>query len=317
MGRWQRRAAVAGREAYGNNCKPASDDPLQLGEQEKSGTIQVFEANQSCNQNQHVASSDEEAQVRLAGKVALITGAGSGIGRAIALRFADEGARVVVADWKAENGRETVRRVQANGGEAIFVETDVSQESDVKQAVDATLSTFGRLDILCNNAAVQVFGPIPDTPSADWHRVMDVNLKGVYLGCKYAIPHMIAQGGGSIVNTSSILGIVGDPDLPAYGATKGGILAMTAAMAQAHGPQNIRINSICPGDVATPLVLEYFEHQPDPEDARRRVEGEYALGRIAEPEEVANVALFLASDESSFVTGTYIVVDGGLTSSCY
>ena len=255
--------------------------------------------------------------MRLANKVAVITGAGSGIGRAMALRFAEEGARVVVADWKAEGGQETARLAKANGGEAIFAQTDVSQEEEVRGLIETAVSTYGRVDILCNNAAIQVFGTIPDTSSADWHKVMDVNLKGVYLGCKYAIPHMIAQGGGSIVNTSSALGIVGDPDLPAYGATKGGILAMTAAMAQAHGRQNIRVNSICPGDVATPLVLEYFEHQPDPENARRRVEGEYALGRIAEPEEIANVALFLASDESSFVTGTYIVVDGGLTSSCY
>ncbi len=207
--------------------------------------------------------------------------------------------------------------VVENGGEAVFVEADVSQEEAVKHMVEATVATFGRVDILCNNAAIQVFGTIPDTSAADWHKVMDVNLKGVYLGCKYVIPHMIAQGGGSIVNTSSALGLVGDPDLPAYGATKGGILAMTAAMAQAHGRQNIRINSICPGDVATPLVMEYFERQPDAEGALQRVESEYALGRIAQPEEIANVALFLASDESSFVTGAYIVADGGLTSSCY
>jgi meso-butanediol dehydrogenase/(S,S)-butanediol dehydrogenase/diacetyl reductase len=207
--------------------------------------------------------------------------------------------------------------VQANNGEAIFVRTDVSQEDDVRRMVETTVTTYGRVDILCNNAAIQVFGTIPDTSSDHWHKVMDVNLKGVYLGCKYAIPHMKAQGGGSIVNTSSALGIVGDPDLPAYGATKGGILAMTAAMAQAHGKHNVRINSICPGDVATPLVMEYFDHQQDPEDALRRVSAEYALGRIAQPEEIANVALFLASDESSFVTGTYIMVDGGLTSSCY
>lgn len=255
--------------------------------------------------------------MRLTGKVALITGAASGIGRAIALRFAQEGARIAVVDWNASGGAETVRRILESGGEAILVEADVSGEDEVKRMVEVTLSTFGRIDILCNNAAVQVFGTIPDTSTADWHKVMDVNLKGVYLGCKYVIPHMIEQGGGSIVNTSSALGIVGDPDLPAYGATKGGILAMTAAMAQAHGRQNIRINSICPGDVATPLVMEYFEHQPDPEDALRRVQSEYALGRIAQPEEIANVALFLASDESSFVTGTYILADGGLTSSCY
>ena len=255
--------------------------------------------------------------MRLAGKVALITGAGSGIGRAIALRFSQEGAMVVVVDWEPEGGSETVSMVQAEGGDALFVQADVSVEEDVVRMVEMTLSAYGRIDILCNNAAIQVFGSIPETSTDDWHKVTDVNLKGVYLGCKYVIPRMIEQGGGAIVNTSSVLGLVGDPDLPAYGATKGGILAMTAAMAQAHGRQGIRVNSICPGDVATPLVQEYFERQPDPDEALGRVESEYALGRIAQPEEIANVALFLASDESSFVTGAYIKVDGGLTSSCY
>lgn len=255
--------------------------------------------------------------MRLKDKVAVVTGAGSGIGRASALRFAQEGARVVVVDWKPEGGRETVARIKAQGGVAIFVEADVSRDEDVRRAIETAVNTYGGLHILLNNAAIQVFGTLPNTSEADWYRVMDVNLKGVYLGCKYAIPHMIAGGGGSIINMSSALGLVGDPDLPAYGATKGGILAMTRAVAQAHGRQGIRINSICPGDVETPILAEYFEHQPDPAEARRRVAAEYALGRIAQPEEIANVALFLASDESSFVTGTYIVVDGGLTSKCY
>lgn len=255
--------------------------------------------------------------MRLAGKVALITGAGSGIGRATALCFAAEGARVVVVDWKPEGGRETVARIQAEGGEALFVVADVSQEADVQRMVAATVDAFGRLDILVNNAAVQVFGTIPDTSTSDWQRVLDVNLKSVYLGCKYALPRMIAQGGGCIVNMSSALGLVGDPALPAYGATKGGILAMTRAMAQAHGRQQIRVNCICPGDVETPLVKEYFDQQPDPAAARRQVAGHYALGRIAQPEEIARVALFLACDDSSFLTGTAIVADGGLTSRCY
>jgi NAD(P)-dependent dehydrogenase (short-subunit alcohol dehydrogenase family) len=255
--------------------------------------------------------------VRLAGKVALITGAGSGIGRASAIRFAAEGARVVVVDWKPDGGRETVARIQADGGEALFVEADVSQEADVQRMVVTAVEAYGRLDILFNNAAVQVFGTIPETSTRDWQRVLDVNLKGVYLGCKYALPQMIAQGGGCIVNMSSTLGLVGDPAMPAYGATKGGILAMTRAMAQAHGRQNIRVNCICPGDVDTPIVQEYFDQQPDPAEARRQVAAYYALGRIARPEEIANVALFLASDESSFLTGTAIIADGGQTSKCY
>ena len=255
--------------------------------------------------------------MRLGGKVAVVTGAGSGIGRATAQLFAREGASVVIADWNPAGGRETLDLVRSAGGEAVFVETDVSQTDQAGRMVDTALTSYGRLDILFNNAAVQVFGTIPDTPETDWHKVMDVNLKGVYLGCKYAIPPMIEQGGGSIINMSSILGLVGDPAMPAYGATKGGILAMTKAMAQAHGRQNIRVNSICPGDVETPLVMEYFDQQPDPAAARQAVANEYALGRIARPAEIASVALFLASDESSFVTGTCIVVDGGLTSKCY
>ena len=255
--------------------------------------------------------------MRLASRVALITGAGSGIGRAAALAFAAEGARVVVVDWKPAAGRETVALVQSQGGEAMFVEADVSQEEDVERMVATAVGAYGRLDILFNNAAVQVFGTIPETSARDWQKVVDVNLKSVYLGCKYALRQMIAQGGGSIVNMSSALGLVGDPAMPAYGATKGGILAMSKAMAQAHGRQNIRVNCICPGDVDTPLVQEYFDRQPDPAEARRQVAAHYALGRIARPEEIASVAIFLASDESSFLTGTEIVVDGGLTSRCY
>ena len=255
--------------------------------------------------------------MRLENKVALITGSGSGLGRATALRFAQEGARVVVVDWKPDGGQETVNMIKSNGGEAIFVQADVSQDGDAKRMVEEAVSTYGRLDILHNNAAIQVFGTIPNTSEEDWHKVMDVNLKGVYLGCKYAIPKMVAGGGGSVINTSSALGLVGDPDLPAYGATKGGILAMTKAMAQAHGKENVRVNSICPGDIDTPLVAEYFDEQPDPEEARRQVSSEYALGRIAQPAEIANVALFLASEDSSFLTGTEIIADGGLTSKCY
>lgn len=255
--------------------------------------------------------------MRLADKVALITGAGSGIGRASALRFAAEGACVVVVDWKPDGGRETAVRIEADGGRALFVQADVSQEADVQRMVAAAVETYGRLDILFNNAAIQVFGTIPETPTSDWNKVLDVNLKGVYLGCKYAIPQMIAQGSGCIVNMSSTLGLVGDPTMPAYGATKGGILAMTKAMAQAHGRQNIRMNCLCPGDVDTPIVQEYFDQQPDPAAARRQVAAHYALGRIAQPDEIAHVALFLASDESSFLTGSAIVVDGGLTSRCY
>lgn len=255
--------------------------------------------------------------MRLLGKVAIITGAGSGIGKASAIRFAQEGASVIVVDWNKESGAATTEVIQASGGKAHFVAADVSQEAEMAHVVEKTLALYGHIDILYNNAAIQVFGTIPDTSTQDWAKVMDVNLKGVYLGCKYVIPHMIQQGKGSVITTSSALGFVGDPILPAYGATKGAIIAMTTAMAQAHGPQGIRVNCICPGDVATPIVMEYFDQQPDPAAAQAAVTAHYALRRIAQPEEIANVALFLASDESSFITGTHIVADGGLTTRCY
>lgn len=255
--------------------------------------------------------------MRLTGKVAIITGSGSGIGRASALLFAREGAKVVVVDWNSSSADETVNLIKMQGGDALVVHADVSSEADIQRAVATTLSAYGRLDVLFNNAAVQVFGKVAETNTADWHKVMNINLMGCFLGCKYAIPPMIRQGGGSIINMASILGLVGDPDLPAYGATKGGILAMTKSIAQAHGREGIRANCICPGDVETPLVTEYFNYQPDPQAAREKVVANYALGRIATPEDVAYTALFLASDESAFITGTYIVVDGGLTARCY
>lgn len=255
--------------------------------------------------------------MRLADKVAVITGAGSGIGRASALRFAREGARVMVVDWHGDDAQATVDAIRAEGGVAAAHTVDVSQEEEMAQLVARVIATEGRIDVLFNNAAVQVFGTIPETIPADWHRVMDINLKAIYLGCRFVIPHMEQQGGGSVISTSSVLGLVGDPMLPAYGATKGAIIAMTKAMAQAHGPQGVRVNCICPGDVATPLVMEYFEQQADPVAARREVEGHYALRRIAEPDDIARAALFLAADDSSFVTGTALVVDGGLTSRCY
>jgi NAD(P)-dependent dehydrogenase (short-subunit alcohol dehydrogenase family) len=255
--------------------------------------------------------------MRLAGKVGIITGAASGIGRASAALFAREGARVVAVDRNAAGVDETVAQIRAQGGQAIAVHADVSVEADVERMVAAALDAYGRLDVLFNNAAIQVFGTAPETSVADWHRIMDTNLMGYFLGCKYAIPPMIRQGGGSIVNTSSVLGLVGDPDMPAYCATKGGILAMTRSIAQAHGRHGIRATCICPGDVETPLVAEYFNQQPDPQAARAQVISHYALGRIATPEDVAYTALFLASDESAFITGTTIVVDGGLTSRCY
>jgi len=255
--------------------------------------------------------------MRLTGKVAIVTGAGSGIGRASALLFCREEATVVAVDWNLSHLDETVGLIRAQGGVALAVHADVSSEADVQHAVAVTIDIYERLDVLLNNAAIQVFGKVAETSMADWRKVMDINLTGYFLLCKYAIPFMIRQSSGSIINVSSILGLVGDPDLPAYGATKGGILAMTRSIAQAHGRDGIRANCICPGDVETPLVVEYFNQQPDPQAAREKVIANYAMGRIAMPEDVAYTALFLASEESAFITGTYIIVDGGLTARCY
>jgi meso-butanediol dehydrogenase / (S,S)-butanediol dehydrogenase / diacetyl reductase len=255
--------------------------------------------------------------MQLAGKVAIVTGAGSGIGQSAAMVFAEEGASVLVVDWCQENGEETVAAVRKNGHEAAFCYTDVSKARDVENMVEAALRHYGKIDVLLNNAAVQIMAKLVETKEEDWDRIHSVNLKGVFLCCKYAIPVMMRNGGGSIINMSSALGLVGDADLVAYGAAKGGIIALTKAAAIGYGPHGIRVNCICPGDVDTKLFKDYYSGLPDPEGFRQQVYSEYALRRIAEPREIARLALFLASDASSFMTGSALVIDGGLTSKCY
>jgi len=260
---------------------------------------------------------DELRMGMLKGKVAIVTGAGSGIGRATAEHFAQQGAKVVVAERNAQSGQETADKINSAGREAIFCLTDVSQASQVEAAVRRAVEHFGGLDILVNNAAVQVLSKLADTSEADWDRTHNVNLKGVFLGCKYAIPVMKQAGGGAIVNIASVLGFVADPDLAAYCAAKGGVISLTKVAALTYGPDNIRVNCICPGDVETPLVQEYFDKDPDPARLRNEIYSKYALRRIASPLEVARTAAFLASGDSSFITGSAVVVDGGLTIKCY
>lgn len=255
--------------------------------------------------------------MQLENRVAIVTGAASGIGRATARLFAEQGARVIVADWNEAKGAEAAAEIQGRGQEASFCPADVSNEQDVKAMVKTAVERFGRLDILVNNAAVQILCTLVETTEEQWDRIQNVNLKGVFFGCKHAIPAMIHSGGGVVVNISSALGLVGDPGLAAYGAAKGGILALTKAAAIGYGPQGVRVNCICPGDVNTALVQEYFDKAENPEEFRREVYSKYALRRIAEPREVAQVAAFLASSASSFMTGSVVVVDGGLTSKCY
>jgi NAD(P)-dependent dehydrogenase (short-subunit alcohol dehydrogenase family) len=249
---------------------------------------------------------------RLEDKVALITGAGNGMGRAASLLFADEGAKVVVADALDEGGHATVEAIADAGGEAAFVHADVTEESQVAEMVRFAVATFGRLDVLYNNAGIMPGddGGTLDTGVPTWDRVMAVNLRGVWLGCKHGIPAMLESGGGSIVNVASLVAIMGSatPQI-AYTASKGGVLAMTREIAVEWARRGIRCNALCPGPVDTPLLAELMA---DPEWARRRLV-HIPMGRPAQAEELAKAALFLASDDSSYMTGSALVVDGGIT----
>lgn len=251
--------------------------------------------------------------MRLKNKVAIVTGAASGIGEVTAMLFAQEGAKVVVADINDDKGRALVRRIKEEGGEGIFFHTDVSNEGQVKQMVEAVVKTYGTVDVLFNNAGVSVTREIHETTESEWDLLIGVDLKGVFLCSKHVIPIMMDHGGGSILSNSSAVSITAEPGLAAYGAAKGGINALTRGMALDYGRHKIRVNALCPGYVDTPLGDGYFNSLPDPELARRKAGALHALGRMAKPIEIAYAALFLACDESSFVTGECLVVDGGLS----
>ena len=251
--------------------------------------------------------------MRLKDKVAIITGAASGIGEATAKLFAREGARVVVVDIQEEKGKDVAARIKAADGEAIFKNTDVSDETQVECMVRNVVEHYGKIDVLFNNAGAVVSKELHDTTEEDWNRIMDVDLKGVYLCSKYVVPVMKEGGGGSIVMCSSVNSIVAEPGLAAYCAAKSGVNGMTRAMALDYGCFGIRVNTICPGYIRTPMGEEYFDAQPDPDAARRAAGALHALGRMGDPIEIAYCALFLASDESSFVTGACLVADAGLS----
>ncbi len=249
---------------------------------------------------------------RLDGKVALITGAGNGMGQVASVLFAREGARIVVADFSEAGGAETVAAVEAAGGEAAFVKVDVANPDQVSAMIDFAMARFGALNVLYNNAGIFPAddGGVTETPEPTWDRVMEVNLKGVWLGCKYGIPAMLASGGGSIVNVASFVALMGAATAQiAYTASKGGVLAMTREIAVEYGRQNIRANSLCPGPVSTPMLEELMS---DPARKARRLV-HIPMGRLGQAEELAKAALFLASDDSSFMTGAQLVVDGGIT----
>jgi len=254
--------------------------------------------------------------MRLKGKVALITGAASGIGRATALLFAQEGAKVMCADIDGEGARATAQEIAARGGEAAHVQADVSQEEDARRMVQATVERFGRLDVLFNNAGVESAMPLTEVPEEEWDRVIGVNLKGVYLGCKYAIPEMLKTGGGAIVNTASGAGLLGVAGLTTYCASKGGVVLLTKALAVEWARAGIRVNAVCPGVIRTPMVERAIERGDmgrgqDREEVWRRLGEVHPMGRYGQPEEVARAVLFLASDEASFITGVALPVDGG------
>jgi len=249
--------------------------------------------------------------MRLENKVALITGGTSGIGEATAILFAKEGARVAITGRNEKRGNAVTAQILEGGEKAIFIRTDVRKANECQRSVDATLSSFGRLDILFNNAGIFYPHTVVDCTEEEWDAQLDINLKGTFLMSKFALPHMIQQSHGVIINNSSGWGIVGGDKAVAYCASKGGVVLLTKAMAIDHGPQGIRVNCICPGDVDTPML---------PGDARMRGLNwdEYLvgcasrpLGRIGTVDEIAKAVLFLASDDSSFMTGAALVVDGG------
>ncbi len=253
--------------------------------------------------------SSEWAAMRLRDKVAIVTGGGSGIGRATSQLFAKEGAKVVVADFDAEGGQKTVQAIQNAGGEAIFVEVDVSDSAQVQRMVKTTLDTYGGVDILFNGAGVLAFGTALETDEKTWSRVMSINLTGTFQCCKAVLPHMIVRGGGSIINVSSSTGAHdAKGNTIAYVASKGGVTLLTKAMAIDHAKANVRVNAIAPGPTDTPMLRSVLSPREMDEFAAT-----LPMGRLGRPEELANAALFLASDESSFVTGSIVAVDGGQT----
>lgn len=252
--------------------------------------------------------------MEFAGKTALVTGATSGLGRAIALRFAKQGANVVICGRRADEGATTVSLVEASGGKCRFIRCDVSVEEEVSRLIEHTLGEFGRLDFAVNNAGVSgELGPVAATPLDGWNHVISVNLTGTFLCLKREIQAMLQTGGGAIVNVSSALGLRGKENLAPYAASKHGIVGLTKSAAFEYGKYGIRINALCPGGIQTDMDDLFYASVPDPEKLRSERMKSYALGRMARVDEVASAAVWLCSDDSSFVTGAAIPVDGGKT----
>lgn len=258
-------------------------------------------------------SKDHGSRKLLEGKVALLTGAAAGIGRATALLFSQEGAAVAIVDRDQARGRRVAETIKKNRQKALFIAADVSQALECKRAVETAVCEFGKIDILYNGAGIIRRATVVETSEEDWDRVMAVNVKSIFLLSKYALPVMARSGGGVIINISSGWGLVGGKKAAAYCASKGAVLQLTRALALDHAAENIRVNAICPGDTDTGMLRAEAAQLGEPVELFLKAGAERPLGRIGRPEEIAQAALFLASDASSFITGTYIVVDGGGT----
>jgi NAD(P)-dependent dehydrogenase (short-subunit alcohol dehydrogenase family) len=251
--------------------------------------------------------------MRLKGKSSLITGAGSGIGRATAITFAQEGSSVVAADVNEGSAAETVRRIEATGGAAIAVAADVSASADVERLVSAAIDRFQHIDILCNNAGVGSTEPAADTPDEVWDRVFAVNSRGTFLCCKHVLPHMQQSGGGVIVNMAAVAGLIGVKNRAAYCASKAAVISLTRSIAVDYVSQGIRCNCICPATIDSPWVDRLLATADDPEFERASLEARQPMRRLGTTEEIAKAALYLASEDTAFMTGSSLVIDGGWT----
>lgn len=259
----------------------------------------------------HLTDEEGRGNGILEGKAAVITGAGSGIGHAIALLFARQGAYICSADIEADLSDATAQAISQEGGRAFAVQLDVSNSSSVQAMTKQVITEFGRVDILCNNAGIGHAGSILECSEDDWDAVMAVNVKGVYLCSYFILPHMLTQGEGNIINIASVLGLGGVPKRAVYSASKGAIIALARQMAVEYAQKNIRVNCISPGTINTVWVERLIAEQADPEATRQSLHDRHPLGRLGTPEEVAHAALYLASSESAFATGMNLVIDGG------
>ncbi|HEX8830998.1 MAG TPA: glucose 1-dehydrogenase [Longimicrobium sp.] len=255
--------------------------------------------------------------MRLRDKVIFVTGGGSGMGRVAAEMFCREGARVAVADVTEEAGQAAADAAKAAGGDAFFVRCDVSKEAQVKAAIEATVRRYGRLDVLYNNAGIMMEADhsVTDTDEEAWDRTLGVNVKGIYFCCKYGVPEMVKNGGGSVINIASFVALVGcSVPQDAYTASKGAVIALTKSLAVQFGPQGVRTNAVCPGPIETPLMTEWLLKDPEAKEIRL---ARNPTGRFGKPEDIVNCGIYLASDESTWTNGAVIVIDGGISSNYF